>query len=154
MPILLVIIGALLIITAVRDTTGDLATHLDQDLTQTAGKTGPSFWVWVVAIVFIGIVGYIPGLKTPSRAFLVLVILVIALKSGSGFFSQLKTQLTSPVPQEAEGTPAPANLPNPTVNIQITGGAGSALSSIGSGLSSAANAATGLAGVIKSILPF
>lgn len=55
-----------------------------------------SFGVWLLAIVIIGAVGYIPGLKPVSWAFLVLVIVVMFLTNnkanspGGGFIAQVE----------------------------------------------------------------
>lgn len=45
--------------------------------------------------MLIGAIGYIPKLKPISTAFLALVIVVLFLKKGTGFFAQLTTGLGS-----------------------------------------------------------
>jgi hypothetical protein len=87
MPVLFGIFGLVLIVAGVRNrvTTGDpsLMSLVKDDFT----GSNP-FWKWMLAIVFIGAIGYIPNLRPISRGFLVLVIVVFAL-SNQGLFTQL-----------------------------------------------------------------
>jgi hypothetical protein len=71
MPVALVVIGVILIIVAFNNTMGQLATELQNDV--------PGFFVWGAAIAIILGLGYVPGLRTPSRWLLALVVLVIVL---------------------------------------------------------------------------
>jgi len=71
MPIALILIGALLIIVAFQNTMGQLASQLMGDV--------PGFFVWAMAIAAILALGYVPGMRTPSRWLLGLVALVIVL---------------------------------------------------------------------------
>lgn len=73
MTLFLIIIGILLIAAAVRDTQGDLFQALKQDV--------PSFLVWGSALVAIGAIGFVPGLKTPSRVLLALIIVVLVVNN-------------------------------------------------------------------------
>jgi hypothetical protein len=96
MAFALLIIGAVMLITAVKNTQSDLAVLVKGDFTG-----NPNFVYWIVAIGIIGAVGYIPKLKPLSTAFLGLVILVLFLTKGKtsgvggGLFSQLTTGLAS-----------------------------------------------------------
>lgn len=96
MPFALMIAGFVLLIAAVRNTQDELFTLLKGDL------TGPNnFIFWIVSILIIGAIGYIPKLKPLSVAFLTLVIIVLFLKRGNpqgiggGFFSQFSAALGS-----------------------------------------------------------
>lgn len=84
MPFTFLFIGAVLVVSGVRGTSGDLWNLLKNDI---EGK--PSFLPWIASILAIGSLGYIESVRTFSRAFLVLVIVVLFLKN-KGFFSQLK----------------------------------------------------------------
>ncbi len=73
MPFVLLIVGALLVVTAFNNSHGQLAGALQSDL--------PGFFKWGAAIAAILGLGFLPGLKTPSRWLLALVLLVIVLKN-------------------------------------------------------------------------
>ncbi len=88
MPFALLIIGATLIVAGVRNQQDKLFTLVKNDF------AGPNnFIFWIVSILAIGAVGYIPKLKPISTAFLGLVIVVLFLRKGTGFFAQLNTAL-------------------------------------------------------------
>lgn len=89
MPFALIIVGVVLLVAAVRDTIGGqdgLFTLLKNDFT---GQNNFSYWL--VSILIIGAVGYIPTLKPLSRMFLALVIIVLFISQG-GFFSKFNRQ--------------------------------------------------------------
>lgn len=87
MPVFFVILGVFALVVAVRDKGADARKLLASEL------TGPgNFLSWVLAILLIGSLGYVPQLRAFSRAFLALVMLSILL-SKKGFFSQLQSQL-------------------------------------------------------------
>lgn len=92
----LIFIGILLAISAVRGTTGQLFTLLKSDFI----GNGNFIW-WLVAVMVIGAIGYLPALRTLSRALLLLVILALVLTKGNpklpqgGFFSQIVSELNS-----------------------------------------------------------
>lgn len=69
MPLFALIIGIILIVAAVRNSQGALFKAIGQD--------APSFLVWAAAILAIGVVGFIPGLKPVSRLLLALVVVVL-----------------------------------------------------------------------------
>jgi hypothetical protein len=117
MPFVLIIVGIFLFVSAVRGTSGQLATLLKNDLTGSG-----SFLYWFVAILVIGGIGYIPALKKLSDAFLVLVILALFV-ANRGFFSQFNTALK----QISSGSQnSPANtlaLTNPFIGTSSLTGA-------------------------------
>lgn len=102
MPLLLIGAGIILIITGLKGNPGALWTQLGNDF------SGPNnFLYWILAIVILGGLGYIDALKSLSRLFLVL-LLVVLLLDNKGVFSQLKTFLqqqssTQPQTQVANG---------------------------------------------------
>lgn len=69
MILFLVILAAILIVSALRDTQGDLFATLKDDL--------QSFGVWGAALLVLGFLGFVPGIKPISRALLILVIVVL-----------------------------------------------------------------------------
>ncbi len=87
MPFALVLIGLILIIVAVRGTYGEFFDLLAGDFT---GQT--NFIWWVISIMVVGGLGYIPKLKPISNAFLVLILLVLVL-SNRGFFESFIAQI-------------------------------------------------------------
>lgn len=98
MPYALILAGSLLLVSGVRGTQAELFALLKKDF------TGPNnFAYWIVAIMAIGAVGYVPKLKPVSDSFLVLVIIVLFLHN-KGFFAQFQRQLA----ESRTATPAPA----------------------------------------------
>jgi len=90
MPFVLIIAGIILLTVAVRNTQDDLFGLVKGDFTGTN-----NFIYWVIAILIIGAVGYVPKLKPVSVAFLTLVILVLLLKKGEGFFDSFNKQIAA-----------------------------------------------------------
>lgn len=87
MPFALLIVGIVLVVSAVRGTTDNLTTLVKGDFT---GQD--NFIYWFVSILIIGALGYIDALKGLSRMFLALVIVVLFLRNG-GFFQQAQSAL-------------------------------------------------------------
>jgi len=83
MPFVLIIAGIVLLTVAVRNTQDEFFYLLQGDFT---GKNNYIFWV--IAILIIGGVGYVPRLKPISNAFLILVVLVLVLTKGEGLFDK------------------------------------------------------------------
>lgn len=86
MPFAFLIVGLTLVVSSVRGTSGELLTLVKGDFT---GSN--NFIAWILAILVIGALGYIRPLQSPSRAMLVLVVLVLFLSNG-GFFSKFQQQ--------------------------------------------------------------
>lgn len=86
MPFVLFVIGALLVVSGVKKTQGELFALLRGDL---VGSN--SFVPWVISILFIGSLGYIKSIRPITNSFLVLVIIVLFLSNG-GFFDRFTTQ--------------------------------------------------------------
>jgi len=83
MPFLILFIGIILVVVAYQNTHGQLWSNLAQDL--------PNFFPWFLAIVAILGLGYLPGMKTPSRLLLALVAIVIVIKGWPTLQSQLQS---------------------------------------------------------------
>jgi hypothetical protein len=116
MPFLFLIAGFVMTVSAVRGTQDDLIKLLKDDFT---GSN--NFLFWIVSILLIGALGYIGPLRPLSRAFLVLVIVVLFLKNGGVFTqfvqalhlqpSQSSSPSTAPTSTEpATSTPQPSPL--------------------------------------------
>lgn len=71
MPVALLVIGVLMIVVAFQNTMGQFARELEADI--------PGYFVWLVAIVVLLGLGYVPQLRTPSRWLLGLVALIVLL---------------------------------------------------------------------------
>ena len=103
MPILLIGSGLALVLVGLHGDPGTLYELIANDFT---GQN--SFVYWMLAILVIGAIGYISGLEKLSRAFLVLVIVVLFLDNG-GFWShfqeflQQTTQPTAAQPTAKQG---------------------------------------------------
>jgi hypothetical protein len=109
MPFVLLIIGSVLLISSVRNTYGmttpsggqGLGALLQGDFTGQA-----NFIYWIISLLIIGAVGYIPKLRPISIAFLTLVILALFLTKGNpkapggGFFQQFTAQVGSTTSQK------------------------------------------------------
>lgn len=90
MPFLLIVLGALFLVLGYQGTQAQFFALLKSDF------TGPgNFWYWLVAIVMVGGLGYIPGLQGLSRAFLLLILVALFLKNGTGFFAQLNQSVAA-----------------------------------------------------------
>ena len=90
MPFALIVLGILFIIIGYRGTEAEFFSTLKGDF------TGPNnFLYWIVSIGIIGAVGYIPSLKSVSNAFLALVLLVLFITKGKGFFDQFNSAIST-----------------------------------------------------------
>jgi hypothetical protein len=99
MAFVLIIAGAVLLVAAVRNTQQGLYYLLRGDF------SGPNnFIYWVVSILIVGAIGYIPKAKPASDGFLVLILLVLFLKKDSGFFDMFQKQLAATGTNQAAAT--------------------------------------------------
>lgn len=91
MPIALIFFAVLFITVGLNGCYKSLFSLFKDDFT---GQN--NFFIWVAAILMIGIIGYIPKMKEISQAFLVLIFVSIALSHrgfldpNSGFIAQIK----------------------------------------------------------------
>lgn len=129
MPFILITVGILMIVVAIRNT----QTALGQQIT--ADFTGPgNFFYWIAALFIVGCVGYIDALKGPSRAMLALILVSLILKN-QGFFQKFAEQL-----KQGSAAPPPSG-PTPPQQAGTNVGAGAA----GGGVGGAAGKAIGTA---------
>ena len=91
MLLVALIIGVVLIVAAIRGTQGTLFSALMQDV--------PAYVVWAAAIVGLGAIGYVPGLKPASRALLVLIFVVIVLHNYQKIIAGFQSVVTPPKAQ-------------------------------------------------------
>jgi len=90
MALFALIIGVILIVAAMRNSQGALFTAI--------GSDAPAFITWGTAIMALGAIGFIPGLKPVSRWLLALVIVVLVInnyqKLQAGFTNAWKSPTT------------------------------------------------------------
>lgn len=126
MAFLALLIGAVLIVAALRNRHGDLAGALKQDV--------PSFAVWGAAVFGVALVGFIPGLKPVSRGLLALLVVVLILTNYENIIGSFQG-LSRPSPSGVDEDPNGA--PGPLTNVGNGGGAMKSwdfLGSIGGGM--------------------
>ena len=102
MPLALIAAGTVLLLAAMRGTQDDLFALVKKDFTGQG-----NFFVWILAIVLIGSVGYVKEMRPLSNAFLVLVLIIMLLsanKGGKDFFSSLLTQIRGTETTLGDGT--------------------------------------------------
>lgn len=83
MILVALLIGAILIVAAFRNTQGALFSALGTDV--------PKFVVWAAAIIALGAIGFVPGLKPVSRGLMTLVLVVIILRNYQGILKGFQT---------------------------------------------------------------
>lgn len=105
MPFLFLVFGVLFVVSAARNTSSDLLALLKSDFT---GKH--NFLYWFLAIMIIGALGYVEPLKPVSRAFLVLVVVVLFLTNG-GVFQQFTKAIGATQNVQPVVTPNSPNAP-------------------------------------------
>jgi len=112
MPVFFGLFGIILIVAGVRGRVTSGTPSLMSLIKDDFSGNDP-FWKWMLAILLIGSVGYIPNLRPISRGFMALVIIVFAL-SNQGVFTKLSETFSSksPVTQDTGTDPATQNLLN------------------------------------------
>ena len=118
----LIIVGVMLLIASIRDMQGTLFTLLRDDF---IGMH--SYVFWLLSILGIGAVGYVPKMKSLSDGFLILVFLMLFI-SNKGFFNQFMAQISG---VESTQQQTIQNAPQFNVqdedavgNVNVSGGAG------------------------------
>lgn len=133
MPFIALLIGAILIIVAFQGTHTQLAAELEKDI--------PGFFKWLIAIVIVLGLGYIPGFERPSRWLLGLVALVIVLTQYQAIINGFKnfagtgqqTAQASAQSEQQSAQAAAAQLTQAQVaEAAIGGGGGSSTAGFGS----------------------
>jgi hypothetical protein len=130
MTLVAIFAGIVLIVAAFRNSQGALFTALSQDV--------PPFVVWGAALLAIGAIGFVPGLRPVSRGLLALVITVLILnnwpKIQAGFVAAAGDTSQAATDKAAGVTPVSSS------------GAGSSPSSLLLSISDAATSAADIAG--------
>lgn len=130
MPFALITAGLILVVTGAKDTYQAMGQYLIADFTG-AGN----FIYWVIALIVIGSIGYIPDFRGFSRLFLGLVVIVFIV-SNNGVFNQFMAALRQgPIAPQQTQVATPVAIP-----IQQTGGTSG--SSGSSAFGTAANVAS------------
>lgn len=116
MAFALLIIGAVLLITAVKGTTSQLFTLLQGDF---SGQR--NYIYWGLAILAVGAIGYIPKAKPFSIALIILLILAMIRNQGSNVFQEFTSAI---------GTTQGAATPNANVT-QVQTSTGTVTATLG-----------------------
>ncbi|MDR3562358.1 MAG: hypothetical protein P4N59_13135 [Negativicutes bacterium] len=135
MPFALILIGLVLIVSGVEGTELDLGKQLKTDFTGSG-----SYLYWAVAIVAIGVIGYVNELKKFSDVFMALLLVSLVFHNG-GVFSNANKELAS-------ANNSPVSLPE--TDTQTSSGTGSSGSSNSSG-SGKSTASSVLGDVVSAI---
>ncbi len=105
MPIVLLLIGGVLLLAAMRGDPQQVGVLVQRDFTGAQG-----FATFAAAFVLIGAVGFVPELRALSRTFLVLMVVALILsfqRRGGNLFTRLETQWNeiTAAPRTAPATP-------------------------------------------------
>lgn len=88
MILVVLFIGVIILVSALRGTYEALFTDLKTDT--------PAFIVWAAAIVALGAIGFIPGLRPISRGLMSLVLIVIILQNYKNILAGFQAVATAP----------------------------------------------------------
>ena len=138
MPFLLVLIGAVLIVAAYRNTAGQLGSELQHDVS--------GFGVWGLAVIAVAGLQWVPGAKVPARWLLALVLLVIVLRNYQAALAGFSGLAQAVPASTAAATPA-------SQYVASANSPGIASANISGGGSVGAPSAGGLANANSFMLP-
>lgn len=100
MGIVILIIGAVIIAAAIRDTHEKLFGALAEDM--------PAFMVWGAAVFAVGAIGWVPGMNPVSRGLLALIVVVLVLTNYraiiEGFSQPLASESELPSGSAGQGS--------------------------------------------------
>ena len=125
MPIILGMMTAIVLVTAIKGNQADLLKQVKKDFTGSG-----NFLVWILAIVLIGAIGYIPQFRAPSKLIIALV-LIVFLVANKGIFANLQEALKNTTWASQSSIEGQANVIDP--NTVGTPGQGATPSSGGGG---------------------
>lgn len=91
MPFVIAILGIILLVTVLRGTEKQFGQLLASEF-----QGNGNFIYWIVSVGIIGAIGYVKELKIFSDLFLALLLVVLFLKKGTGFFAQLNAAIKAP----------------------------------------------------------
>lgn len=107
MPWAILAIGSTILVTAYQGTENAFFAQIKSDILGPNGNGKGGFLYWLVAIAVVGGLGYVPGFKPLSNAFLILLLVVLFLTqskgAGGGFFQQFQSQLQTLNTNQASG---------------------------------------------------
>ncbi len=98
MPFMLIVVGLVLVITSIQNTYAALGAQITKDFSGSQG-----FLVWILALIAVGALGYVPGWEKFSRWFLALILIAIILAQSKnsnaqgGIFGRFLQQIKNPV---------------------------------------------------------
>lgn len=138
--------GLILVVSGIKGTQSQLASLLASEFSG-AGN----FWAFIFGLAFLGMLGYIPGMRNTSRALICLTLLVLML-SNRGFWSNLVEAVNNPQPiAAAPTTDVPKAVDVEAAGKSIATGVASSIAKLGVdavGMSGAGGA--GIAGTVVS----
>ena len=129
LPIAVLIIGVIIVVVAFNNAHADLATALENDL--------PGYFKWAAALAAIAALGFVPGLKTPSRYLLALVLLVIFLTNYQTVLSGFTGFASSGGQASGAGAPDPTAAYVASAGTSTTAPSASAIAGSSTGASPA-----------------
>lgn len=112
MLLIVLVIGAVLVVAAIRNSQGALFSALYEDV--------PGYITWAAAILAIGAVGFVPGLKPVSRGLLALVLVVIIMRNYQNIIGGFQSSWQNPpkaVPAKQSGQSGTSGMSN-NIGIQ------------------------------------
>jgi hypothetical protein len=112
MPFIVITIGVLILVAAYNQAHGTLARELEQDI--------PGYFKWAAAIAAILGLGFIPGMKIPSRWLIALVALVVVLTNYRNIFDGFSEFAGSSATPVGQGAAEPTSA-----YVQSSGASGS-----------------------------
>lgn len=123
MPFVLLLLGLLFLVVAVRGTQTDFFSLVKSEFTGTN-----NFLVWVLAIVILGMIGYLKPIRPVAHAMIGLVILVMII-ANKGIFANFNQAIRNPAATPAATTGTGATAPagttapaQPAASTSPTGG--------------------------------
>lgn len=125
MPFALILIGLVLVIASARGTLKDLGALLKGDFTGEG-----NFFLWLIALGVLGMIGYYKPAEKFSRAFMTLVLLAMVL-SNAGFFRKLVDALAAVTDGGSAGSGSVGNTIDGGKAPVVLGGSGQ--TTLGSG---------------------
>jgi hypothetical protein len=111
MPLLFIGTGLVLILTGIKGDPSKLWALVQGDF---SGQN--NFVYWLVAMLILGGLGYIPALRNLSRLFIVLVVIVLLLDN-KGFFVQAQSFINSGNKNSSSANPTTTNTATVTPSV-------------------------------------
>ena len=133
MILVALVIGLVLVVAAIRNSYTTLFSAI--------GTDAPGFAVWAAAVVFVGALGFIPAFRTPSRALLALVLIVIVINNYQAVFSGLAAAASPGAGASTASASSGAGQSNTATASNAAGNAMASLSSAASTINSFASMA-------------